>query len=181
MNASNTPLVIHTIGHSTRSIETSLELLRIHGVEQLVDVRTVPGSRRHCQFNREALARQLEGAGIAYHHLKALGGLRRPRADSPNTGWDHAGFRGFADYMQTQAFSDALHGLIQAASSRRTAIMCAEAVPWRCHRSLIADALVVRGIRVEHILSGRKAYAHQLTSFSHVEGTTVRYPIPPFS
>ncbi len=180
MSAPDQPSVIYTVGHSTRTFETLLELLQAHGVEQLVDVRTVPGSRRHPQFNREDLARRLEEAGITYRHVKALGGLRRPKPDSPNTGWERTGFRGYADYMQTPAFTAALDELISIGSPRRTTIMCAEAVPWRCHRALIADALVVRGIQVEHILSRRKAYAHTMTSFAHVDGTTVTYPNDPF-
>src|SRR6185369_14353784 len=133
--------VIFTVGHSTRSFEELLAILRAHGVKRLIDVRTIPRSRHNPQFNRETFSKALHNRGFSYRHMKALGGLRRARPDSTNTGWRNASFRGFADYMQTSSFKEALDALIELATQKRTAIMCAEAVPWRCHRSLIADAL----------------------------------------
>lgn len=165
-----------TIGHSTRALEDFLALLEAHGVQQLVDVRTAPRSRHNPQFNRETLPDALGSAGIGYTHMPELGGLRRPWRDSPNTGWRTPGFRGFADYMQTPDFEAALGKLIEMAAHHRTAIMCAEAVPWRCHRSIISDALVVRGVPVEHILNAGSAHPHALTPFARVEGTHVTYP-----
>lgn len=138
------PLVL-TIGHSTRTIETFIELLKLNGVKRLVDVRTIPRSRHNPQFNRDALPDTLRPAGIHYTHMEDLGGLRHARPDSPNTGWHNTSFRGFADYMQTPEFAAGLETLIQAAGLEQTVIMCAEAVPWRCHRSLIADALTASG------------------------------------
>jgi len=166
------------VGHSTHPIEEFLGILQAHGIRQLVDVRTIPRSRRNPQFNRETLPGSLQAAGIAYQHLPALGGLRHARRDSMNTGWRNASFRGFADYMQTPEFRDGLQALIQLAAKASTAIMCAEAVPWRCHRSLIADALVARGFEVREILSATKSQPHQLTSFAQVAGITVTYPAP---
>jgi uncharacterized protein (DUF488 family) len=166
-----------TVGHSTHSIDAFIGILRAHGVEMLVDVRTVPRSRHNPQFNRDVLPVTLEGAGIGYVHLPALGGLRYARADSANTGWRNASFRGFADYMQTTEFTAALDGLIELSQASRTAIMCAESLPWRCHRSLIADALTVRGIFVEHIMSAVSRKAHALTSFAKVEGDKIVYAL----
>src|SRR5271157_2487166 len=145
--------VVLTVGHSTRALETFIQLLQAHGVKRVVDVRTVPRSRRNPQFNRETLPDSLSQAKIRYTHLKELGGLRHPRPDSPNTGWRNSSFRGFADYMQTPEFAAGLTKLMKFASLAQVALMCAEAVPWRCHRSLIADALLVRGVRVEYISS----------------------------
>lgn len=167
---------IYTIGHSTRPLDAFLAWLRAHGIETLVDVRTVPRSRRHPQFNRENLPESLETLGIAYAHAPRLGGLRHPRPDSINTGWRNAGFRGYADHMQTPAFDDALRELIDRARRERVTIMCAEAVPWRCHRSLIADALTARGIAVEHILSPDRAEPHRVTAFARLDGSKVTYP-----
>ncbi len=175
-SASQRPAVILTVGHSTRPIEKFIELLHAHGVERLVDVRTAPGSRRYPQFNQEALEQSLHDAGMDYKHIKALGGFRRSRPDSPNTGWKNASFRGFADYMLTKPFRDGLRELLRLASDKRTAIMCSEAVPWRCHRSLISDMLLVRGMNVEHIISVHKRNPHQLTKFGRVEGDHVVYP-----
>src|SRR5690349_18500272 len=140
-----------TIGHSNRSLDAFLTLLKAHGVEILVDVRTVPKSRHKPQFNREALPQALEAAGIRYEHLPGLGGLRHPGKDSANTGWKNLSFRGYADYMQTAEFAQSLEALEKLERNARVAIMCAESVPWRCHRSLIADALTVRGVAVFHI------------------------------
>ncbi len=171
--------MILTIGHSTRSIEEFVPLLGAHAVRLLVDVRTVPRSRHNPQFNRDALPAPLEAAGIDYLHMAALGGLRHARKDSVNTAWRNASFRGYADYMQTPEFARALEQLIQVSVERQAVIMCAEAVPWRCHRSLIADALTARGILVEHIHSATRRDPHRLTPFAHVEGITVTYPAIP--
>jgi uncharacterized protein (DUF488 family) len=171
--------VIFTIGHSTRSWEDFLALLRAHRIETIADVRQIPKSRRYPHFADDALARKLPRAGIAYLAFKSLGGRRRAAKDSPNTGWRNESFRGYADYMQTDAFRDALGELINVAAQQPTAIMCAEAVPWRCHRSLIADALLVRGWRVLDIVSERDPSEHKLTSFARVDGTTITYPNEP--
>jgi uncharacterized protein (DUF488 family) len=153
-------------------------LLKAHGISLLVDVRTIPRSRHNPQFNRETLPRILAAEGIAYEHMPGLGGLRRPRKDSGNTGWRNASFRGYADYMQTEEFARNLAALTELESGQNLAIMCAEAVPWRCHRSLIADALTIRGIPVRHIVSAANAEPHQLTSFARVQGTRIIYPGP---
>jgi len=170
------PLRIFTVGHSTRTAEEFIALLRAHAIEQLVDVRTIPRSRHNPQFAGDALSRSLHDVGIRYQHIKSLGGLRHARRDSVNTGWRNTSFRGYADYMQTSEFEQALDDLIALARERRTAIMCAEAVPWRCHRSLIADALLVRGIDAEEIASNTSTRRHTLTSFAHVDGTRITYP-----
>ncbi len=167
---------VYTVGHSTRPIHEFLELLRAHGVKRLVDVRTVPRSRRNPQYGQEELAASLEAAGISYRWAKELGGLRRARADSPNTGWRNASFRGYADYMQTPEFAAAVDDLARSATGNDLAIMCAEAVPWRCHRSLIGDALLVRGVDVLDIMSLDVARPHSLTPFAVVDGTRVAYP-----
>jgi uncharacterized protein (DUF488 family) len=168
--------LIRTIGHSTRPVDALIEMLKAYGVQRLIDVRTIPKSRYNPQYNREALERALHDAGIAYEHMKALGGLRHPRKDSPNTGWRNESFRGYADYMQTPEFQSALASLIDAAAREAVVILCAEAVPWRCHRSLIADALTAHGYPVEHILSTTKSDRHTMTSFACVEGGSVTYP-----
>ena len=167
---------VSTVGHSTHSIEDFISILRAHGIRQLVDVRTVPGSRRNPQFNREELARSLTAADIAYRHMPGLGGLRRAKADSTNTGWRNASFRGYADYMQTAGFRESLEQLIEIARTTPTAIMCAEAVPWRCHRSLIADALQAREIDAIEILSATQSRPHKMTPFARVNGAEVTYP-----
>jgi uncharacterized protein (DUF488 family) len=167
---------VFTVGHSTLAIERFIALLRIYGIECLADIRSVPRSRHNPQFDAESLSRELEARGTAYVPLAALGGLRHPRKDSPNTGWRNDSFRGYADYMQTQAFAGGLERLIDLSREQRVAIMCAEAVPWRCHRSLVADALTVRGIPVVEILSETSFRAHKLTSFAHIEGTRITYP-----
>lgn len=167
---------IYTIGHSTRSLEEFVALLEAHGVEQLIDVRTIPKSRRHPHFAGEALAQSLPEAGIDYDWMKALGGLRRPRPDSPNSGWRNTSFRGYADHMQTPEFNQAVDELIERGSSSALVIMCAEAVPWRCHRSLIGDALVVRGAAVLDIMTKEKAPAQKLTPFAKVDGRAITYP-----
>ena len=167
---------LFTVGHSTRSVEEFIALLQAHSIEVVVDVRTVPRSRRNPQFNRETLPRSLQAADIGYEHVAALGGFRRPGALSVNTGWRNSSFRGYADYMQTAAFAAAIENLAERAKSQCLAVMCAEAVPWRCHRSLIADALLVRGVLVEEIISATRTQAHAMTSFARVEGTTIIYP-----
>src|SRR5579862_5509913 len=147
---------LYTVGHSTRPIDEFIRLLETFGIDQLIDIRTVPKSRHNPQFARESLADSLKQAGILYRHLPGLGGLRKPRPDSINSAWRNASFRGYADYMQTDPFRENLDQLIRLAAERTTAIMCAEAVPWRCHRSLVADALTARGIQVVDILSESK-------------------------
>ena len=169
---------IYTTGHSTRPIETLIAMLRAFGIELVVDVRTAPRSRRNPQYGQEALAQSLGAAGIRYLAMSSLGGWRRARASSPNTGWRNAGFRGYADYMLTDEFQHAVEELIALAREQRTAILCAEAVPWRCHRWLIADALVVRGVRVEHIMNETRAQAHRVTPWARVCGTRISYPGP---
>jgi uncharacterized protein (DUF488 family) len=172
------PLMLWTVGHSTRPIGELVGLLNAHGIRQLVDVRTVPRSRYNPHFNTDRLARSLVDAGIGYRHAAALGGLRKPRKDSTNGGWRNESFRGYADYMQSEAFWKALDALTAESRDLRTAIMCAEAVPWRCHRSLIADALVSLGWEVRHIMSETKADAHRLTPFAKVDQGKLSYPAP---
>jgi len=167
---------IYTIGHSTRSARELIELLQVHGVRHLVDVRTIPRSRHNPQFNGPALARSLRAVKIGYRHVKALGGLRHARPDSINRGWHNASFRGYADYMQTPGFMAGLARLEQLAAGRPTVIMCAEALPWRCHRSLIADALTVERWRVLHIQSRRAARLHKRTPFLRVRSGRLLYP-----
>jgi uncharacterized protein (DUF488 family) len=167
-----------TIGHSTRPFEEFLALLISHGVRRLVDVRTVPHSRHNPQFDTTALARSLEKAGISYLHQPELGGLRKPRKNSMNAAWKNASFRGYADYMQTEGFWTALGALSTGSRNIPTAIMCAEAVPWRCHRSLIADALAMRGWTVRHILGKTKADKHKFTPFAVIDHDRITYPLP---
>jgi uncharacterized protein (DUF488 family) len=169
---------IWTIGHSTRPIEQFVGLLKAHAIQRLADVRTVPRSRHNPQFNTETLATSLRQAGVEYHHLPQLGGLRKAQHDSINTAWRNASFRGYADYMQTDEFRKALDDLIAQAQESPTAIMCAEAVPWRCHRSLIGDALVSVGWTVLDIMTEKRADPHVLTSFARVSGRQVTYPVP---
>jgi len=176
-----TPLVepspiIMTIGHSTRTLEEFIGLLQVHTVSRVVDVRTVPRSRHNPQFNKTSLPGSLKKAGVGYIHMPGLGGLRHAHRDSLNVGWRNASFRGYADYMQTAEFEHSLEELIQSASQDRISLMCAEAVPWRCHRSLIADALLVRGIRTEDIMSATRRQVHALTPLAKVRGTTITYP-----
>ena len=170
-------LVVFTIGHSTRTWKVFLELLRTHGIRRVVDVRSIPRSRHNPQFNRETLSAKLRSARIGYVHLRKLGGLRHARRDSQNMGWRNTSFRGFADYMQTPEFEAGLQRLIKLAKQKKSALMCAEAVPWRCHRSLIADALVVRGIRVTDIIEGKRCHVHVLTPFGLVRGDRITYPL----
>jgi uncharacterized protein (DUF488 family) len=165
-----------TIGHSTRSWTEFLKLLRAHHVDRIVDVRSIPRSRHNPQADQQTLRKKLRGAGISYVHLRKLGGLRHARRDSPNMGWRNTSFRGFADYMQTPAFDAGLERLLRLARTKRSALMCAEAVPWRCHRSLIADALAVRKIPVEDIIGAGRARPHAITPFARVRGTRITYP-----
>ena len=169
---------IYTIGHSTRSSDEFLAILKAFAIELLADIRTVPGSRRNPQYDQKSLRSFLALNGIEYIHLPGLGGLRRPKKDSPNTGWINESFRGYADYMQSAEFEAAIEDLIARAAVARTAIMCAEAVPWRCHRSLVGDALVARGIEVEDIMSEKSAKTHKLTAWARVDGFAVSYPEP---
>ena len=170
------PTTIHTVGHSTHPIDDFIRILKAHGIEQLADIRTIPKSRHNPQFNREALSASLAGAGIRYEHMPGLGGLRHPRPDSINTAWRNTSFRGYADYMQTDEFRKNLDHLIELAATNPTVIMCAEAVPWRCHRSLVGDALTARGVHVIDILSETKAQPHSITPFALVERDRVTYP-----
>ena len=174
--ADDTGCAVLTVGHSTRPIDEFVALLVGHGVTQLVDVRTVPRSRHNPQFNGDALAASLQAAGIGYVHAPGLGGFRHPTPDSPNAGWRNLSFRGYADYMQSPEFAESLFGLIELARRDRVALMCAEAVPWRCHRSLIADALVVHGVATCEIASERRLQAHRLTPFARVRGLEISYP-----
>jgi uncharacterized protein (DUF488 family) len=167
---------IFTIGHSTRTLDELIELLRAHGIRRVIDIRTIPRSRHNPQYNRRTLGPALRSRKIGYVHLKGLGGLRRAKADSGNAGWHNASFRGFADYMQTAEFDAGLERAIKLAETKPSALMCAEAVPWRCHRSLVADALAARKIPVEHIMSVTRASQHKLTSFARVRGKKVTYP-----
>jgi uncharacterized protein (DUF488 family) len=169
---------LYTIGHSTRGAEEFLDLLRRHAIGRVVDVRAFPGSRRHPHFGREPLRRLLADAGIEYIHAPDLGGRRKPRPGAAPTAWRNAGFAGFADYMTTPEFRRAIDSLLESAAERRTTIMCSEAVPWRCHRSMISDAVLARGWEVVHILETAVS-PHQLTRWAIVEGDEVRYPAEP--
>ena len=170
------PTTIFTVGHSTHPIDEFIRILKAHGIEQLVDIRTIPKSRHNPQFNRETLSASLEAAGILYQHTPGLGGLRHPRPDSINMAWRNTSFRGYADYMQTDEFRKNLDQLIELAQAGSTAIMCAEAVPWRCHRSLVGDALAARGVYVINILSETKSQPHSITPFAQIERDRVTYP-----
>jgi uncharacterized protein (DUF488 family) len=176
--SSTQPAMVWTVGHSNRSAEEFLQLLLSHGVNRAVDVRRMPRLRRNPQFSCDTLPQTLEKAGISYGSIPELGGLRRPRPDSPNTGWKNASFQGYADYMLTPEFESGLQKLLAEAAGQRAALMCAEAVPWRCHRSLIADALVVRGIPVEHIFTSARTRPHTLHARASVHGTRITYPSP---
>jgi uncharacterized protein (DUF488 family) len=169
-------MTVFTIGHSTRPLETFIAILKDAAIDLVADVRTVPRSRHNPQFNRETLPVELREVSVGYVHLAGLGGLRRTHPDSPNPGWRNASFRGFADYMGTEEFEKHLGGLIDLAGREVVVIMCAEAVPWRCHRSLIADALLVRGFEVIHIMGEGRYQAHKLTPWARVEGTRITYP-----
>lgn len=169
--------VIFTIGHGTRSTDDLIGLLEAYGVEQVVDVRTVPRSRHNPQFNKDVLPKSLMKVSRGYIHIKGLGGLRHSKRDSVNMAWQNASFRGFADYMQTEEFRENIESLIKLAQQKKTALMCAESVPWRCHRSLIADALLVRDIQVKHIVSQQTCNDHKLTPWAKVKDVQVTYPL----
>lgn len=167
---------VFVVGHSTRTIESFIELLQAHSVNLLVDIRTIPKSRHNPQFNEDSLREELKGSKIRYLHMKGLGGLRHPDKDSVNMGWRNSSFRGFADYMQTREFASSLSKLISLSRKHSVAIMCAEGNPFRCHRSLVADALLVRNVRALHISSRRSYREHTLTPFAKVSGRKVTYP-----
>ena len=167
---------VFTIGHSIHPIDEFIALLQSNGIQQIIDIRTIPKSRHNPQFNGDALEASLLASGIRYVQMKDLGGLRHAKRDSVNLGWRNLNFRGFADYMQTPEFADALGHAIVLAQAKRSAFMCAEAVPWRCHRSLVADALLVRGVRVLEIVSAATPKEHNLTPFIRVHGTRITYP-----
>ena len=167
---------IYTIGHSTRTLEEFIEVLKARGVQAIADVRRHPGSRRLPWFNASSLAETLPRHGLEYRAFPGLGGRRKPMSDSPNGAWRNASFRGYADYAQTAEFQDALDRLIEESRDIPTALTCAEAVPWRCHRSLIADALLVRGWQVVDLFDARKASRHKLTPFAKVDGLRITYP-----
>ena len=168
--------VVFTIGHSTRPVSEFIEIIMAYGIKKVVDIRTIPKSRHNPQFNEDTLRESLKAFKIGYNHMKGLGGLRHPLKESPNMGWRNASFRGFADYMQTEEFKENLEKLIEAAEKRATVVMCAEAVPWRCHRSLIGDALLVRGVHVRHIMSAGSGRDHALTPWAMVKGRKITYP-----
>jgi len=170
------PTAIYALGHSTRTLDDFIAILAAHGITIVADIRTIPKSRHNPQFNEESLKQALEDRSIRYVHFTELGGLRKARKDSINTGWQNASFRGFADYMQTREFASAIRRLMRLGKTGRTAIMCAEGNPFRCHRSLVADALTVRKVRVLHISSKTSAREHTLTRFAKVEGTKITYP-----
>lgn len=169
-------MTIYTIGHSTRTIDEFIEMLKSFHIKRLVDIRTLPGSKRYPWFNSENLSVSLKDAGIDYIYMKDLGGLRKKSADSVNLGWHNLSFRNYADYMQTAEFKAGLAELLGLAIKEPTCIMCAEAVPWRCHRSLVADALLVRSIDVRHIMANDKANPAKLTPFAKVSGYDITYP-----
>ncbi|WP_279342379.1 DUF488 domain-containing protein [Geotalea sp. SG265] len=173
-----TPITLYTVGHSTRTFDEFVDLMRSYEIGLVVDIRTIPRSRHNPQFNGETIGKDLHNRCIGYRHLKDLGGLRHPRADSPNKGWHNSSFRGFADYMQTPEFAAALSRLLELAREKPAAIMCAEAVPWRCHRSLIGDALIIRGVEVIHIYSESNAKPHVISPMAEVHGTRITYPAP---
>ncbi|HEY9460869.1 MAG TPA: DUF488 domain-containing protein [Paralcaligenes sp.] len=175
-NQSNGPVVVCTIGHSNRPIDVFLDLLQTNEVTHVLDVRTIPRSLHNPQFGQDMLPAHLQAAGIGYTHMAGLGGLRHTSPNSPNGAWRNASFRGYADYMQTEDFAANIEIVIELARKERCVLMCAEAVPWRCHRSLIADALIVRGIQVEDIIGPRGRSVRKLTAWSHVDGLQITYP-----
>jgi uncharacterized protein (DUF488 family) len=168
--------VAFALGHSTRPLDEFIAMLKAHSITRIIDVRTLPRSRHNPQFSRDTLPSALADEGIGYEHAPGLGGFRRTHEGSPNAGWRNLSFRGYADYMQTATFAEQLSDLIVKARRERIALMCAEAVPWRCHRSLIADALVVHGLRVEEVSSRTHSQIHHLTPFAVVRGTVITYP-----
>ena len=175
--AKESELTILTIGHSTRTLDEFVDLLKAYDVSLVVDVRTVPRSRHNPQFNKETLPNTLKPYAIKYIHMTEIGGLRRPKPDSVNLAWRNSSFRGYADYMQTKEFTENLLKITALARENCLALMCAEALPWRCHRSLISDALVVRHVKVGHIISATSCINHELNEMAHVEGTKITYPL----
>lgn len=175
--ANEPELTIYTIGHSTRTLNEFLDLLNVYSITLLVDVRTIPRSKHNPQFNKETLPVTLKSYGVKYIHMPEIGGLRHPKRDSVNIAWKNMGFRGYADYMQTKEFTDNLLKITALERENCLALMCAEALPWRCHRSLISDALVVRHVKVLHIISKDNTITHELTEFAHVEGNQITYPL----
>jgi uncharacterized protein (DUF488 family) len=175
--AEKSELFIYTIGHSIRTLHEFISLLNVYNIALLIDVRTVPRSRHNPQFNKETFADTLKPYGVKYIHTPEIGGLRHPKRDSINLAWKNMGFRGYADYMQTKEFTENLLKIIALAMENCTTLMCAEALPWRCHRSLISDALVVRHVKVLHIISKDNTITHELTEFAHVEGKKITYPL----
>jgi uncharacterized protein (DUF488 family) len=171
-----TPLTVFTVGHSTRAIEQFVHLLKAHAIQHVIDVRSIPRSRHNPQFAQDQLAPALGRFRIHYSHMPGLGGRRQARKDSTNTGWRNLSFRGYADYMETAAFKESLERCIAVAREERVALMCAEAVPWRCHRSLIADALLVRGIQVSDLTSAMHARPYSLTPWARIRGIDLNYP-----
>ena len=171
-----TPLTVFTVGHSTRTIEEFVHLLKAHAIQHVIDVRSIPRSRHNPQFGQDQLPAALHRFGIDYSHLPGLGGRRHARRDSTNTGWRNLSFRGYADYMETAAFKESLNRCLALAHEQRIVLMCAEAVPWRCHRSLIADALLARGVEVSDITSAMHARPYSLTSWARISGADVTYP-----
>lgn len=168
--------VIYTIGHSTRPIDEFTNILKTYGVNRLVDIRTIPRSRHNPQYEEAALGEALRNREIEYFHMRSLGGLRHALKDSINMGWKNASFRGYADYMQMEEFSAAINELIALTNEKTVAIMCAEAVPWRCHRSLVGDALLVRGVEVMDVMNETTAKPHKLTPWAKVDGSSLTYP-----
>ena len=175
--AKTSETVVLTIGHSTRTLEEFVQLLETYRITLLMDVRSVPRSKHNPQFNKETLPDTLKHYNIRYIHMPEIGGLRHSKHESLNTAWKNSGFRGYADYMQTQEFTDSLLKIVSLARENHLALMCAEALPWRCHRSLISDALVIRHIKVEHIISKDSTISHRLNEMAHVEGTKITYPL----
>lgn len=172
-------ITVFTVGHSTHPVDEFIALLKAHGIKKLVDVRTIPKSGHNPQFMEDALAASVRAEGISYRRAKSLGGLRHVHKDSANGAWRNASFRGYADHMQTPEFEEAVDDLVQRSTHNDVAIMCAEAVPWRCHRSMIGDALVVRGVTVLDIMTEKSAKPHTLTSFAVVDGPNITYPPTP--
>ena len=173
---SRKPQPVFTLGHSTLPFEKFVTLLKAHGARRVIDIRTIPRSRHNPQYDQKSFSSSLRKSGLEYVHLKDLGGLRKPKADSQNSAWRNASFRGYADYMQTPEFENGLEKAIRLSQEKVSALVCAEALPWRCHRSLVSDAFVIRGIPVEHIFSNSRSEAHELTDFAKVRGTKITYP-----
>ncbi len=169
-------ITIYTIGHSTRTIEEFVKLLEIYKIKIVTDVRTIAKSRHNPQFDKDKLSKSLQKHNIVYKHMEGLGGFRHTTNTSVNKAWENLSFRGYADYMQTPEFAKSIEELIKTAEEKQTVIMCAEALPWRCHRSLIGDALLIRGIHVENIMNEKVSGPHKLTSFAKVDGKIVTYP-----